>query len=323
MKKQDDLAVCRSVRYTRGPRKGTVKCSQCGFFFVTDEQMYPLREQVIGIETHITGTEWFKRFKCCPNCLPPNANAPYGGRRCLGKKTRGSWESTNGCGVLFNIDSKARLYRTLNKQSRHIQFCSSCRKRHYPKCTTYDMALSAGKEFCRLYHRAPTEDEWERRSETPSRSTIEKLFGNWNNFIYALEGSYRFHPLKYPSAFSRIYDDRFIVIELSKRAKENNGAAIAIKLWRRNRWKPSASTIIRHFGTWDNAWRTIGIEPNPYATREHLEKMWIASGTHPDKKITARKVWQDARLLDRITQLAQESADAEQRWQEHKFKRKS
>lgn len=317
MKKQDDLAVCRSVHYTRGPRKGSVKCSQCGFFFVPDEQQYPLREQIIGVETYITGIEWFKRFKCCPNCETPNY------RRCLGQRKYDTWHRNRGCNTWFIIPSR------MDKKSRR-QMCKDCNPYYKLSQQRRNELIEIGRQFVSTHGRAPTCNEMKQMKYYPSHTSIRRLFGSVTAYQCALMQEPRGNkPINQRGAL-RKYTDAEIITKLQHAARDY-GRALSENEWDNEYKPPYATSIMNRFGLWSNAWRAAGIDPIPPngygVSAERMREIRKLSPTYNDSP-TSRQSWQqrreaESKQLDRITQLAQEAEDAEQRWREHQFKRKS
>jgi hypothetical protein len=82
-------------------------------------------------------------------------------------------------------------------------------------------------------------------------------------------------------------DTRARVIEALRAFAEERGEAPSIETWRRSGYKPSYSTAQRLFGTWSNAVRAAGLEPNAQYGTGHALRSFAdreaAPGDRPEE----------------------------------------
>lgn len=309
MPKPDDLTICRSVRYTKGPRKGAKKCGQCGFYFLPDEQQYPKAEYALGVESpYLTGVEWFAQYGCCPNCLPGKR------RRCLGQRHHGVFSDKRGCGIWFSNPARRK---DLGRRSR-VQCCRSCRlpNRVERKARTRQLAISVGLSQVLELGRCPTCTEWDHLQLYPSSSTIADAFGAWSSFQLSLGIAPRHSGQRVLRRGSQSdYSDNDVLITI-RSVYEKYGKVISRRMWEKLKIKPSTGLLKHRYGSYNNAWTRAGYVPNQ-AGCEHLLKWMSEHKPSP----TSRQVW-EAAFLDRVKALAEEQEAAEQRWKDHKFKKK-
>lgn len=330
---QSDLTTCRNVRYTKGWRKGASKCEQCGFWFVPDSQRYPLDDSE-PVE-YLTGVQWFAQFKCCPNCLPAESAAPFGKRRCIGKRTFGTWNKKRGCGIWLIVPSRHHTKHEKCHNNTRKQNCDACNSRFLKPASAIGI-IRIGKELAKTLKRTPTRAEWKDAIKHPCVSTVERQFGSWSTFILVLGE----HPRKQSEAtrrntgmFVKSYSDKMILDSMSQVFKKY-GRALSIPEWINLKLKPSCNTIYLRFG-WRRAWELIGAKPFP---NPGLDKEWARA--HITEAIlnkrqplppTARDMWlashdqasESTKQYLAAVQHHTEKLDEQERiFKEHQFKKK-
>lgn len=318
-----DLATCRSVRYTKSWRRGAVKCGECGFWFVPDAQAYPIVDHGDDTCDGLSGVDWFKQFKCCPNCLPAvKPEAPFGKRRCLGRDTQAKGHAPRwGCGVLFVVGSHKKLENERTQKHR-LRFCLACNTGWRGQTRMTKTIINKCQTLYRRMHRMPTVKEWN-RAVGASYGVVEYHFGHMADLAHAcgFEPNPK-GPVKQkgrPPQFTR--GDAVTALHL---AYQQRGHALTRKEWKALGLKPCESVIIKLFGTWNNASLAIGVTPNksvventPDENRRYGEMGLRAQGQHPDQ------IAERARKLEEaINYQCQKLAEAERKFKEHQFKRK-
>lgn len=328
-----DLNICRSVRYTKGWRKGAVKCTQCGFWFVSDSQKYPLADS--EPMEYLTGIEWFAQFKCCPNCQPAEPTAPFGKRRCLGHDSKfHHW--FRGCGIWYVV-CKSQQYGEKCRQ--RLKMCHTCKTRKpvsADKMTRY--AMEQVRTMAQRLQRSPTQQEW-RESNNLSMTSINLYFGGWNQFLNCAGlPTRKAHAAMshLPKGYRQVFSNQDILGTI-KDACVKHGHVISQTEWERAKLVPNLSTIRDRFVTWNNAVTLAGFSPNPSARDLPIEQQ-RASINHarmfknsPVPSPTAREMWQFAhgeasestkRYLDAMDYHAEKLAEQERIFKEHQFKSK-
>lgn len=114
-----------------------------------------------------------------------------------------------------------------------------------------DLLLEFMRYFNEKEGRPPIASDFNNNSKYPSRNTVVRAFGNWNNALKEAG-------LWDKRDFSRYTEEE--LLESLKRFERDNGRAPVAADFRNNPEFPNISTYVRVFGSWENALKLVGLD---------------------------------------------------------------